>query len=200
MTATSKDRMVATTAHLLRAQGYAGTGLNQVTAEANAPKGSMYHHFPGGKEELAAEAIAHYAGTVQSLLEHCLQAPDIADGLDAFITALAHQLDRSQFRDGCPVGVVAMEAAAASERLAAATKAAFEQWRAVIARTMTEHGVPDPDDRATTVIAAVEGGVMLSRAHRSTGPLLSVSRSLRHIVNAGKRGHGCGSCGVQPSE
>lgn len=182
MTATTKDRMLASTAHLLRSQGYAGTGLNQITVAAQAPKGSMYHHFPEGKEQLAAQAIAYYADMVLSLLQHCLKAPDAADGIDAFITALAHQLERSQFHDGCPVGLVAMEAGAANERLAAATTAAFELWHAAIAHTLTERGVPEPQDRATIVLAAVEGGVMLSRAHRSTKPLRSVSRGLRPVL------------------
>jgi TetR/AcrR family transcriptional repressor of lmrAB and yxaGH operons len=178
----TRDRMIATTAHLLRAQGFHGTGLNQITADALAPKGSMYHHFPGGKEQLAEEAIRYYADVVLSLLEHCLENPDVPDALDAFVGALSHQLERSAFLDGCPVGLTAMEAGATSDRLAAATQAAFDRWISAVARRLEKDGVPDAHERATTVIAAVEGGVMLARAHRSTAALRAISRSLAPLV------------------
>lgn len=176
--------MIASAACLLRARGYAGTGLNQITAESRAPKGSMYHWFPGGKEQLAAQAIAYYGEVVHSLLQHCLQASDVVEGVDAFVTALAHQLERSQFHDGCPVGLVAMEAGAASQRLADATAAVFELWRGLLADALTERGVPEADDRATTVVAALEGGVMLSRAQRSTEPLRTITRALNPLLRS----------------
>lgn len=178
----TKDRMIASAASLLRARGYAGTGLNQITAESHAPKGSMYHWFPEGKEQLAADAIAYYGDVVLSLLNHCLQAADLIEGVKAFVAALAHQLERSQFHDGCPVGLVAMETGAASRRLAAATAAVFELWRAALAEALTLKGIPDADDRATALVAALEGGVILCRAQRSTETLWAIVRAVTPLL------------------
>ena len=74
MASDTRDRLIRTTSRLLRKQGYAATGLNQVMAEAEAPKGSMYFHFPGGKEELAAAALDRFSGRVRDLMAESLAA------------------------------------------------------------------------------------------------------------------------------
>jgi TetR/AcrR family transcriptional repressor of lmrAB and yxaGH operons len=175
---TTRERMIVAMAHLVRANGYSGAGLNQIITDARAPKGSMYHHFPAGKEELGEAAIAYYGDVVRSLLERCLGEGSVVDGIGRFVDALANQLERSEFYDGCPVGLMAMEVGPANDRLAAATQAALDLWIASVETHLRAAGVPDATDRATAIIAAVEGGVILARCHRSAAPLRAVSRGI----------------------
>jgi TetR/AcrR family transcriptional repressor of lmrAB and yxaGH operons len=178
--AAARERMISTTARLLQAQGYAATGLNRITAEATAPKGSMYHHFPGGKEELAAVAIATSAAVVSATLEDCLSRHDHAgDGLEAFIELLITQLEASNFTNGCPVATTALETAATSDRLAETTDEAFTSWTNAIAARLDG---TDTTARATTIVAAIEGALILAKAKRSIEPLREVQRTIPKLL------------------
>lgn len=185
--ASTKQRMITTTAGLVRAQGLHATGLNQVLADARAPKGSMYHHFPGGKEELVVHAIAEYGEVVRTLLVHCMDGNSVEGGIEAFIVALGNQMSRSGYHAGCPVGVTAMEAGASSDALGAATKAVFEMWTDVLVRRLEDAGEEPTraQDLATTAVAAIEGAVMLTRSSRSTAPLAAVARTLQRLLGPG---------------
>ena len=109
----SRRRIVVTTAKLLRRQGYNGTGLNQIVAEAEAPKGSLYFHFPGGKEQLAAEAIAASAGYLDAGLRACERASAL-ESLDLYVEEAAKLLERTNYTEGCPIATVILEVGTSS--------------------------------------------------------------------------------------
>ena len=109
----ARRRMVVTTAKLLQRQGYNGTGLNQIVAEAEAPKGSLYFHFPGGKEQLAAEAIAASAAYLDAGLRACERASALAS-LDLYVEEAAKLLERTDYAEGCPIATVILEVGTSS--------------------------------------------------------------------------------------
>lgn len=183
----TRARMVDATARLLMTQGYHGTGLGQILDEARAPKGSLYHHFPGGKEELAAEAVRRAAAEWRHAVLGVVEAaPTPRKAIRAVCELLAQRLEASQFRDGCPVATVALEAAAESDAVHDACADAFRTWEQVIEDRLRAEGVPvaQAERLATTLLAAVEGGLVLSKAARSGAPLRRVAAGLEDLLTA----------------
>src|ERR1700710_2839579 len=112
----TRQRMLDTAAELFHTQGYHATGLNQLISVGGAPKGSLYFHFPGGKEQLAAEALAVSGAQLCEVREKLfVQAPDAATGIESVVNTLAKSLLDSDFRRGCPLATVALDAASESE-------------------------------------------------------------------------------------
>jgi TetR/AcrR family transcriptional regulator, lmrAB and yxaGH operons repressor len=182
---TTKHRLLSTAADLLHRQGYASTGLNQVLAEARAPRGSLYFHFPGGKEELMAEALTGAARGLTELLERTLRdAPSAEVALYVIVDYFRDQLERSQFQKGCPVATVALEQSAVSDPLHHACSQAYTAWEALIAGRLVREGIARPraDELAAFILASIEGALILCRAHRSTAPLERVGVELRRLL------------------
>lgn len=174
-----------TTSRLLSRQGYGATGLNQVMAEANAPKGSMYFHFPGGKEQLAAAAVDRFAERVMRRLEDGLaEAPSVSDAVARFFDWYIDRLERTGFAEGCTVATVALDAAASHDALATATGKALRAWTDRFAAAFETEGRPPAEAHglATLVIAAIEGTIMMGKGQRSTEPLLVARGVLRDIL------------------
>jgi TetR/AcrR family transcriptional repressor of lmrAB and yxaGH operons len=181
----TRARMVETTARLLQAQGYHGTGLGQVLSEARAPKGSLYFHFPGGKEALAAEALRRAADAWRDAVLAVVEAaPRAADAVVALCDLLAARLEASGFADGCPIATVALEAAPTSDAIHETCAAAYGSWQAVIEARLRRDGRVGARARrqATLVLAAIEGALVLSKAGRSAAPLRRVGTELRAIL------------------
>jgi TetR/AcrR family transcriptional repressor of lmrAB and yxaGH operons len=175
--------MLTTTAKLLQRQGFNGTGLNQIVAEAGAPKGSMYFHFARGKEQLAAEAIARSGAYVESALAHHVGASAI-ESLDAYLVDVAAVLERSGYLDGCPIATVALEVGANSEEIGDACADAFERLIGRVASWIEADGA-DPvtaRDRAMLVYAAIEGALVFAKARRSIEPLTRLRAQLPHLL------------------
>jgi TetR/AcrR family transcriptional repressor of lmrAB and yxaGH operons len=183
----TRARMVGTTARLLTTQGYHGTGLGQVLAEAHAPKGSLYFHFPGGKEELAAEAVRRSAAEWrEAVLAVVTAAPNPLRAIRAVCDLLAQRLEHSQFQDGCPVATIALEAAPTSDVICEATREAYRTWELLIEEKLRAGGLPEARAArlATTMLAAVEGGMVLAKASRSGEPLRRVGAELEALMGA----------------
>ena len=184
----SKQRMISATATLMQRQGYHATGLNQIVKQARAPKGSLYFHFPGGKEELAETALADAGKKTRDELFAVVAAqPDPARAIEAVVEWFAERLIASDFADGCPVATVALEAAATAPRLQQACARHYGDWQAMMTAYLQELGVQAETARstATFALAAIEGALLLSRAHRDVGMLRQVGAELRALVQAG---------------
>lgn len=173
--------MVNTAASLIQRQGYCATGVAEIVAESGTPKGSVYYYFPGGKEELAAEAVRDAARTTGKAIEAALRAGGALGGaLDRLARLFAMNLERSGFRDGCPVATIALEVASDSALIREACAGSLLGWRELLVERMLELGC-DPGEavaRATVILAAFEGALLLSRALRDTQPLFEVAKSL----------------------
>jgi TetR/AcrR family transcriptional repressor of lmrAB and yxaGH operons len=183
----TRGRLLSATAKLLQSQGFHGTGLSQVIDEAHAPKGSLYFHFPGGKEELTAEALRRSADDWQAaVLAVLAAAPDPVAGIGAVCDLLASTLEASAFRDGCPLATVALEASASSDRIHEVCTVAYGGWQRLIAAQLIGAGVDAAraERLATLVLAAIEGALLLAKAHRSAEPLRLVGGELGAMLAA----------------
>lgn len=179
--------MIETATRLFEKQGYAATGVQQILAESGAPRGSLYFHFPGGKEELALAAIEHHSETFGALLARTLeQAPTAKVAAEWAIDALAAQIETRGCDAGCPVMAITFEVANHSEELRAASRAAFEAWAALIhARLLRDgHDEPQARSKARLLIATIEGALTLCRAYGDRGPLDDVKRHLDALLRS----------------
>jgi len=180
----TRDRLVSATGRLLRQQGYAATGLNQVMSEANAPKGSMYFHFPGGKEELAAAAVDRFAARITANMTSLLARRNVADAISGFFDLYIEHFERTDFRDGCVVATVALDEAGTHELLADAASRALHTWVDLVADALESEGRPHAEahDLATLVIAALEGAIVMAKGERSVEPFVAARNSLQRIL------------------
>lgn len=171
---TTKDRIVKASADLFARQGYTGTGVKQIVADAQAPFGSLYHHFPGGKEQLGAEVI-RWSGALYGLLIPAIfdPAPDVATAVSNFFSGAAEHLRETDFADACPIATVALEVASTSEPLRQATAEVFQSWLGALTSRFSAAGIPDETARRLAIgaLAALEGAFILSRALRTSEPV-----------------------------
>ena len=161
-------------AELFRRQGFAGTGLKQIVAEASAPFGSVYHFFPGGKEQLGEEVIRHSGALYGQLIDvFYLPGVDPEEATRAFFAGAAQTLRDTDYADACPIATVALEVSSTSEPLRRACADVFDDWIDMAADRLAQAGVRRDRARATAIglIAALEGAFVLARAQRSTEPL-----------------------------
>ena len=185
MASDTRDRLIRTTSRLLRQQGYAATGLNQVMAEADAPKGSMYFHFPGGKEELAAAAIDRFNERVSARLAAILdESSSVRDAVTQILDDYIRLLDRTEFTQGCAVATVAVESAPDRTVLAESTDRALRGWTDLVADALEAEGRPADEAHrlGTLVIALIEGTVVMGKGERSTEPLFAVRDAIRDLL------------------
>ena len=183
----TRDRIVYASAELLRRQGYAGTGLKQIASEAQAPFGSLYHFFPGGKEQLAEEVLRTGGRFFLALYEaFAAAAPDLPTAVRDFFAGAAQTLENTDFADACPIATVAGEVASTNEVLRQATADVFESWLAAVTEDATQAGVNPARARALAqaVLALLEGAFLLSRATRSIEPMRSSGDAAVALVRA----------------
>jgi AcrR family transcriptional regulator len=183
----TRDRIVYASAELFRRQGYTGTGLKQVVAQAEAPFGSLYHFFPGGKEQLADEVIRQGGRFFGELFRSIAEdAPDVVTAVAQWFDGAAQTLRDTGYADACPIATVALEVASTSEPLRQATADVFESWLDGAAAFFATAGIPDEKSRelAITVVAALEGAFVLSRATRSTEHVDAAGRAAVAAVRA----------------
>lgn len=159
----TRDRILFATAELFRRQGYHGTGLKQIVGEADAPFGSLYHHFPGGKVELGERVIDQAGAFFQALVTAVYDAEgQTEDAVRAVFTGAAATLEATDYEDACPIATVALEVASTDDRLRAATAVVFERWTVALTERVGDRA------KALAIIAALEGAFVLCRASRDT--------------------------------
>jgi AcrR family transcriptional regulator len=180
----TKRKMVRGAAQLLRERGYSGTGFREVIELTGAPRGSIYHHFPGGKAELAGEAVDYVAGLAQATIEEALARGDVIGAVRMFVELWRADFQRSGGRAGCPVVAVAVESHDDAPELLDRAGAAFRGWRRAFAASLVEAGVEAAraERLAALVVSAVEGAIVLSRAEGSPAPLLEVADELEGVL------------------
>jgi len=171
--------MIRSAALLFRENGYSGTGFRDVIEHSGAPRGSIYHHFPDGKEQLAADTVAWAGSVIERQIARAADHGDPIGAVGILVDTWREVLEDSNFRAGCPIVAVAAEADAGPTATTAAA-AAFGRWQDLLARALLDAGVSRTDARrlATLVVAAIEGAILLCRARRDIRPLRDVHRAL----------------------
>ncbi len=177
-TSSTRDRILYATAELFRRQGYTGTGLKQVVAEARAPFGSIYHHFPGGKQQLADEVIRQGGAFFQALVTAVYDEESTAEAsVRAVFKGAAETLTSTDFQDACPIATIALEVASTNDELRGATAEVFEAWSVALAERLGDR------DTALAVISALEGAFVLCRAQRTIEPMLAAGKMAAAYVS-----------------
>jgi AcrR family transcriptional regulator len=169
----SKDRMIAAARRLFREHGYVGTALSDVVTESAAPRGSVYFHFPGGKEELATEVtLVHAADAIAHVNRAAGSTRTAAQLIEAFMGRFRDELVASNYREGCAVAPIVLEATPASTQLSDVTRRGFQDLISALAARLAEKNIPDgrAEQLATFAVTSMEGALMLSRVLRSTAP------------------------------
>ena len=182
----SRERLLDSAVDLLQRQGYHGTGLNELLERSEAPRGSLYHYFPGGKEQIGAEAIARAGGQVAAAVAHLLRAkPSVADAVEALAGLLAAGLEASDFERGCPVATTALEVTHAQRADPRGGAGQLRELAGAPARAPGGDRVRPPSRRRgapTSTIAALEGALVLARARQDADVLRDAGRQLRPLL------------------
>ena len=176
-----RGAIVRAAATLFRRNGYAATGINEIAEVSGAPKGSLYHYFPGGKEQIAEAAVRFAGAVVVSTLEKLAQEHQTAAAMiRAYCRLLAGWMAESGFRDGCPIATTLLEAAPQSTEMAAAGREAFAGWCAVIARALVRDGFGKAEAKrlSTLTVSSLEGALILARVEASARPIEEVASAL----------------------
>jgi AcrR family transcriptional regulator len=181
--------MVASAAVMLREHGVRGTSFGRVLKHSGAPRGSISHHFPAGKQEMIHAAVAAAGQEISTLLriaaEHGATAADL---VDAACTYFSEGLKRTNYRAGCPVAAVANEAFDDGP-LRQAAVAAMNDWVQILSGTLRDEGHPhaEADGLAQLSVAAIEGALMMTRVQRSPTPLDATRKHLAELLS--RAGH-----------
>jgi TetR/AcrR family transcriptional repressor of lmrAB and yxaGH operons len=185
----SKWKTLAAAVKLFRQQGYHGTSLHDILAAAGSPRGSLYFHFPGGKEEIGESALT-LAG--EAVRQGIVRAAEASDSTETFLTrvarAMAADLEKSDFQEGCPIATTALETSAQSDVLGEATSAAFRKWEIEISSGLERFGMTsdEADQVATMVLSQLEGALLLARTYRSPEPLQRAEEALKLLARIGQ--------------
>lgn len=179
----SKGKTLAAAAKLFRQQGYHGTALHDILAAGGSPRGSLYFHFPKGKEEIG-EAALTLAG--EAVRQGIAKAAETSENAEIFLTRVARgmaaDLEKSDYKEGCPIATTALETAAHSDVLGAATRNAFQKWENEIKRGLERFGIGDAELVATTVLSQLEGALLLARTYRSLEPMHRAELALKLLL------------------
>ena len=178
--------LVQTMARLLRDQGYAATGRAQLLAESDVSNGSLYHHFPGGMEELAEVALEASGQAVADALRGSLDsAPNTAVGVVRFLD-IAQGSVAGDACAGCPVAPTALESPIISPRLRSAAARCFDHWEGLIAARLRADGWPEDSvaDAASAALALVEGALLLARVSGQPSHLANAKRAALIMFSA----------------
>ena len=183
-----RDRMLRSAALLLREHGVEGTSFSMVLAHSGAPRGSIYHYFPGGKKQMIEEATRLAGDYIAQSIVAPLQSDDPLTLLDGTRAFWADVLGRSEFRAGCPIVASTLDSDNTPEARDAAA-AVFAGWEKQLADALRRHGVPDETAAglATMTWASIEGAVIIARAQRSMDPLDRVLDQLRGLLGGALR-------------
>ncbi|MCI4325556.1 MAG: TetR/AcrR family transcriptional regulator [Thermoplasmata archaeon] len=184
----SRKRMVASAASLIGSRGASATSFSDVLADSHAPRGSIYHHFPKGKQQLVAEAVQWTTEQVLAYQRSCT-ATEPTGVLDHFVTLFRHSMVTSECRAGCPVAGIAIDTYGSEGNLRQVVRASFRSWVDLLGEQLERTGV-DPRVARTlsvTTVAAVEGALILCRAEGSVSPLEDVAEDLRRLALGTRR-------------
>jgi AcrR family transcriptional regulator len=183
VTSDSRKKMVESAAALIGSQGMNATSFSEVIAESGAPRGSIYFHFPGGKRELAEDAIRWTSEQVTSHMR-ANTAASPSEVLQHFVALFQHVVGASDGAAGCAVAGVTIDVTASDDGLLEIAREAFHSWSALLGEQLEAVGIDTERARGIAVIAvaSVEGALILCRAERGSAPLDAVAEQLQRLV------------------
>lgn len=185
--ATTRERMISTAMTLFRREGYQATSWRRLVEQAGTPWGSAYHHFPGGKEQLAVAAIELGTTVVAKTVRRAFERNDtVEDAVSWWYRKAGEALAADDYRGGCPLATITLEMAHASPVITKACQDAFAAWHVLLRELLTAHGLGDDkaEDVAVAIMTNLEGALLVSRVRRSPDPLDRAARHVALVVRA----------------
>ena len=184
-----RERMVRSAAQLIRRKGVSGTGMREIVTEADAPRGSLQHYFPDGKEELVSDALLWMGDVAARRTKRCLSELESRTPsalLASIVDTWRRDLTNEEFSAGCPLVAAAADTAATSERLRQVLGRAFDGWLEPLSESLVDLGVPidRSDNLAMVIIAALEGAIILARIRRDLTPFDALVLELGPLLDA----------------
>jgi AcrR family transcriptional regulator len=182
----SRTRMIRAAAQLFRQRGYHATALSDVIEASGAPRGAIYFHFPGGKQELAREAVALAGDEIEQMVA---EAAGHCEGPGSFVRALgdmvAARLEESDYRNGCAIATMVLELAPQNEELTGDFEKVFGRWRQAIARQFEARGIAGgrATDLADLVMSVFEGALVVSRSARRIASFRTSIEALAEFID-----------------
>ena len=182
--------MIDSAAELFRARGYNGVGLTEILAESGAPKGSFYHHFPRGKEELALAVIENGGRFVSKFINASFEsAYTVEDAVLRFTNGIAYAFKESGFTLGCPITSILLDLAPGDARIRDAGKQVLETWITKMAENAARLGVSESDRQAyekafRVLLIAIEGGWIVARATNTIAPIMLAQDTFANTLSA----------------
>lgn len=183
-----RERMVYSAAQLIRERGVTGTGVRDVVARADAPRGSFQHYFPGGKSQLAAEAIdwaGSYAADWVARYTLTARRPTPAGLFAHLVSPWKQEFEARGFSRGCPLMATAADLAGSDSVLGGPLASSLATWERAIGVALAEMGVAARQSRrlAVVMLSSLEGAIMIARVTRSVQPLTTVVRELAPLLD-----------------
>ena len=182
---TARNRIVQTAARLLEQQGYSATGLNQIIRESGSPKGSLYYYFPGGKQELAVEALRWVGAVVeQRIQDHLSRYNEPVQAISSFLRLIGESIQQTGFCSGGPLTTVALESAAVHPQLRETCEEIYLGWQECFASCLRRHGY-EPNQAwltAGTIVVVIEGATVRCRISHSIQPMEQAAECIGRIV------------------
>ncbi|MCK8671396.1 TetR/AcrR family transcriptional regulator [Rhodococcus sp. HM1] len=175
--------MTASAVALMRERGVAATSFADVLAHSGAPRGSIYHHFPGGKSQLIEEATRSAAHQLTDRIQRILDSGDTVTAIRSIVDLWRRVLEATDYVAGCPIVAAALGTEASARDIAGVS---FTRWTEMIGARLVGDGV-DPARAATLatmLVSALEGGLILAQAQRSAAPLDAVVGELELLCRA----------------
>lgn len=183
----TREQIILAACSLLEKQGYPATGLNEIVQASGAAKGSLYYYFPDGKEQIVSEAVL-FAGeiVVERMRAELAKYDNPIEALYEYVMRLASKVEEKNFAAGNPLTIVAVEAAGSSERISQACRVVYAQMQDLLQEKMACCGMPEPEaaEQARLTLASLEGGIILSRVHRTADPLRTLAGHLKNSLSA----------------
>jgi TetR/AcrR family transcriptional repressor of lmrAB and yxaGH operons len=181
----TRTKMLVSAAEVMRERGAAGVTIDEVLHRSGAPRGSVYYHFPEGRNQILTEALRYAADAITASIDSNTDGGAL-NLLRGFVELWERLLIDSDFNAGCPVVAAAIGCSGAEPQLTAEAGQIFGRWRAALMQTFVADGFDDADatSLAVTSIAALEGAVVLCRSTRSTDPLRDVHAQLEFLIKA----------------
>jgi AcrR family transcriptional regulator len=179
----TRDRLLESAITLMRRSGLSGAGINEIVRESGAPKGSVYHFFPGGKAQIVEEGLARHTRRVVEFIDATLGAErSPRDKVKALFAAYAKRLSQGRFRHSCPSGAVCLDLDPELEALRVAVAGSFDDYVATIARHFPLGDAKRSRSFAGLVLTAIEGAWIRGRAERSGKPFVEAGEWLTRLV------------------
>ncbi|MEI9418403.1 TetR/AcrR family transcriptional regulator [Mesorhizobium sp. Cs1321R2N1] len=185
MATDTRTRMIEATALLLRRRGYHGTSLNDILSASAAPRGSLYFHFPGGKDQLVVEVTRDSVADVTERLGAQLASEsDPAVAVHHIYQSVARMLEDNEFSLGCPIAPVVLDAPNDVPDLEEICRSAFEQWIGLLRDAFIRAGIPERRAQALALLveSSLEGLMVIARATRDRTPLLAVANEVGALI------------------